>query len=69
MTFLFSLKSFWKKHICADMPPELDDENNYGRFLDRAAKMTNYHPTLLAGIMKQAECFGQRFQTPDDRSR
>lgn len=53
-----ALKKFWDTHVAGNMPPELDDERNYGLTIDHIARKTTHHPEAIQETLKNLEALG-----------
>lgn len=58
--------SFVKKHIVDDIPPELDDENNYGFLIADVAKAENVHPEKILRLKAVWELLGINCDDQED---
>lgn len=61
---LMTLKNFVNKHIVADMPPELDDEMNYGFMIADVAKAEKVHPEKIKHLKEVFEAAGISCEDP-----
>ncbi|MCB9990952.1 MAG: hypothetical protein H6867_06185 [Rhodospirillales bacterium] len=53
-----TFRRFVEKHICAPLPPELDDETNYGLTADCVARWTSHHPAYVKHQLDLMEIAG-----------